>query len=394
MKTFISFVVLALFFVSCGYTPAEEAEYPQDLEGKKALLKQKRTEFRELSATIGQLEKEIQTLDPSMKKKRSLVTTMPLAKKEFKHFVEIQGSVQSDNLVSVTSEVGGRILQLNAKEGQNVRKGQLIAKLDLEAVNKQIDELETSLELAKTVFERQSRLWDQNIGSEIQYLEAKNGKERLEKSLETIRHQLTKAEVYAPISGVVQTEFLNSGEVASPGAPIVQILNTNKVKVVADVPENYLRAVRRGEKVSIEIPAIDYERDARVSLIGSMIDPSNRTFSVEVELSNPGNTIKPNLLAMMHINDETVPEAIAIPIELVQQEVSGKTYVLVTGEGEEGLVSKKVYVTTGLSFNNQIVIEEGLTGEEQLIVEGALGLVEKELIEVKNTNLKTAENNG
>ena len=139
--------------------------------------------------------------------------------------------MQSDDYVNATSEVAGRILNLNVQEGQFVSKGQIIAKLDLEQVNKQIAELETSLDLANDVYDRQKRLWDQNIGSEMQYLQAKNNKERLEKSLETIKFQLTKGSVYAPISGTVEKVIVKSGEVTAPGAPIIQILNTNQVKV-------------------------------------------------------------------------------------------------------------------------------------------------------------------
>jgi membrane fusion protein (multidrug efflux system) len=309
-----------------------------------------------------------------------LVSTIPVAKKDFQHFVDIQGTVQSDDYVNVTSEVPGRILQMNWKEGQYVRKGQLVASLDMEQVDKQIAELNKSLELAQDVYERQKRLWDQDIGSEMQFLQAKNSKERLEKSLETVKFQMTKAKVYAPISGVVEMVNLKSGEVAAPGVPIVQILNTNKVKVVAAVPENYLQAVKKGEEVVIRFPALNMEKKARISRIGTTINPTNRTFEVEVDLVNKKELFKPNLLAQMMINDISIKDAVTIPLVLLQQDVSGKSFVYITEKTKEGNAAKKVFVETGDSYNDDIVITKGLTGTEVLIGEGSRGIANRELI--------------
>jgi len=392
MKYLVSIAAIALLLSACSGGESAEDALPQDLAGKRALLKEKKAELRELTAVINQLETEIAELDPSLKSQGRLVTTARVEQSDFQHFVEIQGAVEADDLVDVTPEVGGRILQLTVREGDNISRGQLIATLDLEQVERQIDEVETSLDLAKTVYERQARLWEKNIGSEMQYLEAKNNKERLEKSLETLASQLAKSKVYAPASGVVDRVVLQSGEFVSPGMPIVQILNTSRLKVVADVPENYLQSVKRGETVTIRLPALNMERQERVSLIGRTIDPSNRTFKVEVNVGNPGGALKPNLLATMLINDETVEDAVVIPLEMVQQEVGGKKYVFVVDEGADGPVAKKVYVTTGRSYEGDIVIEEGLLGGETLIVEGARGLVENAPLKV--VNVKTEAKNG
>ncbi|MCB0682256.1 MAG: efflux RND transporter periplasmic adaptor subunit, partial [Saprospiraceae bacterium] len=356
---------------------------PVDLEGKKALLNEKKTALTTLEHEVAQLEKEIAELDPSTKTKRTPVTTIQLERRDFEHFIDIQGTVQSDERINISSETGGRILDLKVQEGQTVSKGQLVALLDLEQIEKQIAEVQTSLDLAQEVYERQKRLWDQNIGSEIQYLQAKNNKERLEKSLETLQFQLDKSKVYAPISGVVETVVLKAGELAGPGAPIVQVLNTNQVKVVAEVPENYLQAIRKGEWVTVKFPALDTEQKARVSLIGSTINPGNRTFSVEVDLSNPRGLLKPNLLAIMLLNDYSQTAAVVVPLEVVQQEVGGKSYVFVKGEGQDGALAKKVYVKTGQTYRGEVVITNGLTGEEELILEGARGLADQEPIEIQ-----------
>lgn len=391
MKYLIQLLMICTLFVACG-GPAGEQAYPEDLAGKKALLKEKRQEVKALQDLVAQLEGEIEALSPATEKARRLVTSTKVGRQDFSHYVEIQGSVQADDLIAATSEVAGRIIQLNVKEGQFVKKGQLVAKLDLEQLNKQIAEVEKSLELANTVYERQKRLWDQNIGSEIQYLEAKNGKERLEKSLETLRFQLEKANVYSPASGIVEMVITQSGEITAPGAPIFQILNTSQLKVVASVPETYLTAVNMGEQITVEFPALNTEQTARVNLIGRQIDPANRTFAVEAAISNANGVIKPNLLAIVLIKDYAVENEVVIPIETVQQEVSGKDFVYIKGSNQDGDFAKKVYVDMGRSYQGNVVIEKGLEGGEELILEGARGLVENDLIRVQNPQKEA--NNG
>ena len=383
MKHILSVVIVTIVFTSCSNENIKEATWPEDLAGKKELLRKKKAEAKALEGDIDRLLAEVEKLDVNKtEKKRRLVRLKTIDRQKFQRFVDIQGTVQSGDAVMASSETGGRIIRQKVEEGQMVRKGQLIAKMDLESVNKQIAELEKSLELAVDVYERQQRLWDQKIGSELQLLKAKNDKERLEKSLETANFQLTKANVYAPISGVVDVVFAKSGEMVGAGTPIAQILDVRTVKVVANLPENYLGVVKKGEQVTIKFPALNEERKARVSLIGRTINPANRTFEVEVELNNKTGMLKPNLLSLMMINDFTQDDAIMVPLVVIQQEVSGKNYVYVKEEGKEGLIAKKVYVETGESYQGNIVITEGLKGGEELIVDGARGLNDKELIKI------------
>ena len=388
----IPIMTLAFFMLACSGEKIQEATYPKDLAGKKKLLREKKAELKSLNQDIEKLVVEIDQLDTNNREKsRRLVTTKKIERKDFKRFVDIQATVAADDMVGASSETGGRIITLNAKEGQYVKKGALIAKVDMQSVDKQIAELKKSLELANELHNRQKRLWDQNIGSEVQYLQAKNNKERIEKSLETVSFQLTKANVYAPISGVIEMVVSNNGEMAMPGAPIVQILNTSKVKVVADLPENYLGAIKKGEMVTIKFPALDKEQKARVSMIGRTINPANRTFKVEVNVNNGSGMLKPNLLASMLVSDFQEKDVVVVPLELIQQEVSGKSYVYVKEEGKEGAQAQKKYIEMGESFEGEVIITKGLEGTEELIVEGARGLAENELIEVKTI---TPQNNG
>jgi RND family efflux transporter MFP subunit len=261
----------------------------------------------------------------------------------------------------------------------------LIAELDLEQINKQIAELDKSLELAEDVFARQERLWEQNIGSEIQYLEAKNSVERLRKSKETLEFQMTKSKVYAPISGVVDQVNMEAGELAMAGAPIINILSTNRLQVVADLPENYLQTVKRGDRVKINYPSVNYEQEARIALIGSTIDPSNRTFKIEVNTGNPGGRLKPNLLAIVKVKEFEIEDAIVLPLSLIQQEVGGQKYIMIVGEGKGGApVAQKVNIKTGESYDGKVVIVSGLDGSEQIIERGGRGLGEGEYLEISN----------
>jgi membrane fusion protein (multidrug efflux system) len=382
MKYILNILILtSLFLTSCQ--PAEET--PTDLKGKKTYLKTKQTELRDLQKEIAKVEAEIEAIDPDAKKEKSrtLVTTQPVTRSDFNRFIELQAAIEAEDMVAASSETGGRITSLKVKEGQPVKRGQLIATTDLEQVKKSIAEIDKSLELAVNIFNRQKRLWDQNIGSEIQFLQAKNSKERLEKSLETVQYQLTKGNVYAPKSGIIETVITRAGEMVGPGAPIVQILNTKQVKVAANVPEKFLRDVKKGEMMSIEIPALDIKTKGRVTMLGRTINPANRTFKIEVNLSNPKGLLKPNLLANMLLNDFSAKDIITVPLELVQQEVSGKDYVFIKKDGTEGPTAQKIYVTTGESYDGNIIIQDGLQGGEELIATGARGMANNALIQVQ-----------
>jgi membrane fusion protein (multidrug efflux system) len=385
MKYLLNIIFIAsLFLASCQ----QAEEIPSDLKGKKTYLKTKQAELRELQKKIEKLETEIESIDPEAKKEkpRTLVTTQTVSRSDFNRYIQLQAAVEAEDMVAVSSETGGRITSLNVKEGQYIKRGQLIATTDLETVKKQMAELDKSLELAVEVFNRQKRLWDQNIGSEIQFLQAKNNKERLEKNRETIQFQLTKGNVYAPKSGVIEMIIAKAGEMSAPGSPIAQILNTNQVKIAANVPEKFLRNVRQGEMMAIEIPALEMKTKGKVTMLGRTINPANRTFKVEVNLTNPKGLLKPNLLANMLLNDFSAKNVITVPLELVQQEVSGKDYVFVKKDGKDGAIASKVYVKTSESYDGNIIIQDGLQGGEELIVTGARSIADNALIEIQKSN--------
>ena len=380
MKYSIIISTIAILLVSCG-GPQSENAIPESIEAKQALLKSKRTEAKALTVFMDSLQEAIYTQDPSLKiEKKAFITTISLQKADFKHFVEVQGKVMSDDYVDVAAEVPGRILSLKVKEGQAIKRGQLIAIIDQESTKKQIAELETAKDLAQTVFERQKRLWDQKIGSEMQFLQAKNNLERLDKNLDLLNLQLSKSKIYSPAYGVVERVVLQGGELASPGSPIIQILNTSALKVVLSLPETYLSIIKKGQKMDVAFPAIGKKVNLRVSMIGNVIHSNNRTLPVELALnSRDSRMVKPNLLTIAKVNDFTVENAVTVPIELVQQEIGGKDYVFAL----EGNKAKKMYVETGESYEGSILITKGLTGDETIINDGAHGLLNGATVEVK-----------
>ena len=380
MKNTIIVMLITFVIVGCG----EKAIDMNNVKAIKSELTKKKDAKKALELEISELTDVLHKLEPKKDKAPLLITTQTIEAKDFNRMIEVQASVLSDNQVYVSSETGGRLLSMLVKEGQYVNRGQLVATVDLQSLQDQKAELETSMSLAKDVYDRQKRLWDQNIGSEIQYLQAKNGYERLQKTMATLNTQLGKANIYAPISGVVDKEFLKAGELAAPGAPIVQMFNPNKLKITADIPETYLGKVKSGDKVEISIPAINEEMNKRISLLGRTIDPSNRTFKVEVATDSKKGTIKPNLLAELRFNDYSKKDAVTVPLEIVQQEVSGKKFVYTATEKNGKDIAVKKYITTGEGYEGDIIIEEGLSAGDRIIIDGARSISNGDAVKIIN----------
>lgn len=378
MQKYIFILIAIVALASCG------EKQVNTLADKKALLKEKTATLKTLEEEITALQDEISAEEPKSEKSAVTVTTRQLAKEDFNRFLDFQAIVSTDDIVNASSDMGGRILKLTVKEGQSVKKGQLIATVDAEGMDKQKDELQKALDLAVDVYERQKRLWDQNIGSEIQFLQAKNNKERIEKSIVTLESNLKKRNVYAPISGAVDQVFLKEGELSGPGTPIVQILNVSKIKVVTDVPETYLGKIKVGDKVQVSFPALGTEMTKSVSQLGRSIDPANRTFKMEVNIDNPKGELKPNLLSIVKVNEFSKKGAIVINIDEIQQEVSGKKFVFIVKDETGKKIAKKAYVTTGENADNKVIITEGLTEGDLIIVKGARSITDGQEVVASN----------
>lgn len=392
MKYIIYPLSLAVLFlaVACGGGEAETAQ-PQTLAEARAALTTKRQALRDLQKEVDALEATVAKLDTTAKREKIVtVTTAPVQVKDFEHFVEVQGNVETaEDPAFASSETGGRITSLLVKEGDFVKRGSVIAKVNMESLKNSIAELDKSLSLARDIYKRQENLWSQKIGSEVQYLQAKNQVEQLEQSKKSLEYELSKATVYAPISGYVDMVRIKAGEIAAPGAPIVTILNTSKLQVVASIPEVYLGSVKRGEVVTVKFPALGEEQRGRVTDISRTINSANRTFDIEVSVSNDG-MLKPNLLAIVAVRDYEQSDAIVVPDQLIMQDVSGKNY-LMTLEGDR---AKKQIVELGKNFNNETVINSGLSKEATLLMKGARQVTDGDKVEIVEEAVPTAEAQG
>lgn len=377
MRILTAGIIALAFFASCG-----GEKKTSDLEAMKQLLANKRAEAAAIQSEIRDLEDKIKELDTTIVDDKISVTTLAISKKNFARYVDLQGTLATDDPGFASSETGGRIVRMHVKEGQVVSKGSLIASIDLGALEKSMDEIDNRIFLAREVFERQANLWKQNIGSEIQYLQAKNALDALLKSKETLKFQMTKADVYAPIAGTVDKVILKAGEMAGPGSPIVQIINLSTLKVLVDIPENYLKSVRVGANLQVEFPALGPGIvPAQVVEVARFINPANRTFQVKALLNNSGGLYKPNLLANVKFKEAEETAVVVVPTEYILQDVNGQDYVFVADKGSDGgSVAKKVYVTRGSNYMGESSIRSGLNGGESMIIEGARNVSE-------NTNL-------
>lgn len=365
-----------------------------DLASLKSLLAKKKASMSQLKMEIDSIANRMEVLDPTMNnKKTQRVTILPVKDTVFRQFITVQGLLEADEIVSVNAETGGRLIKLTIDEGDYVKKGDLVGVLDMEQLTKQQAEIEKSYELAQEVYERQKRLWDQNIGSEIQYLQAKNEKERLEKSLETLTYQQSQGKIYAPVSGVVDVVGIREGELVSPGASIAIILDVRQLIATADVPENYLGSAHLGDDVTVRFPSLDVETQGRISLIGSKIDKSNRTFKIEVKVGRVAKNLKPNMLTEITLNISTVKDVITIPINIVQQEINGNKYLMVVDRNNGTLVARKVYITTGETNDREAIVTQGLSPGDEVILIGGRTVTEGSPLEILDNSVLSLDSN-
>lgn len=357
------------------------------LTAKKAQLAELKKQHEALTFQIQELENELKALDSTAldaKKNGRLVTTLVAQKKAFQKFIDIQGNAGSDLNVALSAEVGGEVVAIPVKEGQQVQKGQLLVQIDDALLVKEMEDLKGTLELATTVFERQEKLWKQNIGSEMQYLEAKNKKENLETKLKKVQTQLSKTRITAPVNGTVENIKVKLGEMAAPGMPLLNVVNLDEIVVKADVPERYVGAVSKGEEVTISFPALNLERKAAITSVGSIINPRNRTFSVEIKIPNKDHALKANLLAIVKIIDYQNPDVVTLPTKLVQH-ANGDQFVFLVARNSSEPVAKKVTIKTGASYGTETEILSGIAPGDTVIDEGSHDVSDGSLLEIQNS---------
>ncbi|MGC6480048.1 MAG: efflux RND transporter periplasmic adaptor subunit [Flavobacteriaceae bacterium] len=371
----IVFLSILVFAFGCSDKPKEDTASlieRGDLDaliGRKTMLTQ---ELNVLKLEINQINAVLDTLDDS--RRLPLVTSYTLSTSVFEHFVELQGDIKTRKNVTLFSEIPGTLMKFEVTEGQQVRKGQVLARVDDGGMRNQLEQLQLQKKLAKTTFERVSRLWEQKIGSEMQYLEAKTRYESLAQNVEQMKSQLSKAIIEAPFSGVIDELIANVGSLVSPGnSPIIRLVNLNDMYMEAQVPEKFLPAIHEGTPIEVEIPMLATSQKTQIRQTGNFINPGNRTFRIEAPLQNSEGKIKPNLTAKLYVNDYSNPTAVVIPVSIVSENAAGQSFVYRMQKTDEKdvFVTEQVFVRLGQSNGTHVEILEGLSAGDQIIQEGA-----------------------
>lgn len=330
------------------------------------------------------LDNAIAELDSSLS--LVMVTTLKAETTLFNHFVEIQGSVQTKENIIIYPEYGGVLTQIFVKEGQLVQKGETLAKIDDGGLNQQLSQMETQLALAKTTFERQERLWKDKIGSEIQFLQAKTNFEAQQKAVNQMKQQVAKTTVSAPFSGVIDDVISDQGQVVSPGMhQLFRLINLSNVYVEAEIPENYIRNIKKNATVNVYFPVLNDTVKSTIRQIANYINPNNRTFKVEVAIPNEQQQIKPNMTAILNITDYINEKALVLPQSVISENAEGEYYVYTINKGDKNtFVAQKKIVTIGKSQHGVSEIIDGITSGEIIINEGAKTVKESEQVLIKN----------
>ena len=373
-------ILLSALVIACG----------QDtLEQKKDELTRLKSEVEKLNEQIASLETDILESDPDfnqLARQHVLISTREIEPQAFEHKFEVRASVASRKNVLISAETAGRIESIHVREGDQVRKGQLLISQDASILKNTAEELKTSLELATTLYEKRERLWKQNIGSELQYLEAKNQMESLQRRLATTESQLRQARVRAPFDGVVDDVEAKLGEMAMFGSPMIRILSVDAMHLEAEVSEKYLGGLQKGDSVNLYFPAFDFEVTSVITSIGYVINEQNRTFSVEITLPTGSIPYKPNLVAIVKIRDYFKQNAIVVPSELIQQDNVGD-FVYAVDSIESDLKAKKIHITTGKSYKANTEVINGIEKGMLLIEAGHREVTDGALVQVASREI-------
>jgi RND family efflux transporter MFP subunit len=387
MKNIVVLSIFTLLLIACGNSEklsVEKIIETNNLEEIKAKKIELSKEQSALFAEIDKLDEAINKLDPE--KNFPLVTTQIVNDTVFNHYTEVQGDVATKENIIIFPEYSGVLTKVYVKEGQRVNKGAVLAKIDDGGLSNQLAQLEARAALAKTTAERQKRLWEQNIGSEIQYLETQTNYEAARSSVNQLKSQLGKTTVRAPFSGVIDQVLSDEGQVVNPGQDqLFRLVNLENMYVQAAVPEVYLSKIQTGTFVIIEIDAIGKEFEGKVRQVGNFINPNNRTFQIEVAIPNKDGLVKPNLIATVKLNDYTAQNTVIIPENTIQKNSMGENLVYVfQPESDSTGIAKKVLVKIGYSYKESLEIKDGLKPGDQLIVEGAKNLRDQQKVKIKN----------
>jgi membrane fusion protein (multidrug efflux system) len=362
------YVSALLILAACNNKPKDKKTELADLQKQQA----------ELNSKITKLQSEVGTTDSGA---TTEVGVVDVTTGQFTNYVQIQGKVDAEDNVTAYPQAAGTIMSINAKVGQHVSRGQVLARLDASVLNQQIAQLEAQASLARTVYQRQKNLWDQKIGSEVQFLQAKTNYEAAQKQVSALRQQAAMYTIKSPISGTIDQMDLKLGQVAQPGTTGIRIVDADNLKVKADVPESYAGSVATGNSVKVLIPDAKDSLVTRVTFAAKAIDPTSRSFAVEVKLP-VRKTLRPNMTAILKIADYSKANAITIPVKAIQRSEEGD-YVYVNANG----TAKRVVIKAGNTYGGKTEILSGLKAGDQIVTEGAADIEDGDKIKASRSTI-------
>ena len=344
--------------------------------------------LQELTAKLNKLNRKLTSLNKD--KNTPLITTFKVQEEVFTHFIELQGNVQTKQNVLVYPEVPGILKEVLVKEGQQVKKGQLLAIIDDGGLAQQVLLSQTNEQLAKTTFERQKRLWNEKIGSEIQFLQAKASYTSQKNTTNQLKQQLKKFTVYAPFSGIIDDIFKEKGTVVAPGqrSELFRVINLSNMYIETDVPENYITSITKGKKVEVNFPILGKIVNSKIRQVGNFINPSNRSFKIEIGVPNQDLEIKPNLTAKLKLNDYTNTKAILIPQSIISENAEGQQFIYVVKDKRENnlAIAERLVIETGKTQGDFIEVTKNLNTDTEIILEGARSVNNGQAVKVINKN--------
>ncbi len=370
-RKYLVLLGIGLILVACG---------PRNDEAKLARLERQRDALTE---EIEMLKQEIaQKARPSNRQEKLMnVRISQVEKGRFQHFIQVQGTVESDNNVLIAPQSSGIVKKIHVNASDKVTKGTLLAELDGSVLESSIAEVENGLKLAETIYERQKRLWDKNIGSEIEFLQAKNNKEGLEKRLATLKEQYKLTKIFTPLSGTVDEVLIKEGEMAVAGLGAIRVVQLSNLKIKVGLSEVYISRIKKNDLVHVRIPVIGREFDLRVDAVSQVIDPQNRTFQIEMRIPKSETGIKPNMLSVLTINDYTNDEALVVPLNIVQ-ETGQDQFVFVAEQINGEWIARRRVVKTGNSYIDRAEISSGLQEGEYVVTFGYQNLADGQKLAV------------
>jgi RND family efflux transporter MFP subunit len=387
MKNIFFPILISLLIASCGNGNIKSVEN-LIAEGNLEAIKLKKQEINEQQKI---LNKELKLLDSVIRLKDSnsklaLVTTLKTEEQPFRYYLDLQGNVMTKQNVLIYPEMNGSLLRVFVTEGQNVKKGQLLATIDDGGLSSQLEQLKTQAALAKTTFERQKRLWEQKIGSEIQYLQAEANYTAVENSVKQAQSQLSKSEIRAPFSGIIDDVIQEQGTVVSPanGQAVFRIVNLSDMYIEVDVPETYLNGVTVGKNVKVFFPVLGDSITSKVRQTGNFINPTNRSFKVEIAVPNDKSNIKPNLTARVQINNYSNEKAILVPQSVISENAEGAQYVYIATDVDSNnmATAKKQIIVTGRTQGDHVEVLSGINPGVEVILEGARNIRENQQVKI------------